>query len=81
MLDKQGELAEAFHRYRASAFIMIKVHQNCPENCKDEAQSAVKKVTQRMKVINEKLRNIRPTTQEDRGDTEDILTSLMAMMK
>ena len=36
----QGELAEAFHRYRASAFTMVKVHQNCPENYKEEAESA-----------------------------------------
>ena len=64
----QGELEEAYHRYRASAFTMVKVHENCPENYKEEAESAVKKVTQRMKEINKELQSIRPTTQEDSGD-------------
>ena len=33
---EQGELEEAFHRYRACAFIMVKVHQNCAESYKAE---------------------------------------------
>ena len=48
---EQGDLEEDFHRYRACAFFMLKVNQNCPESYKAEAESVVKKTTQRMKEI------------------------------
>ena len=34
--DEAEDLEGAFHRYRACAFTMLNVHQNCPENYKAE---------------------------------------------
>ena len=48
---------------------MVKVHQNCPESYKAEAEIVVKKATERMKEININMQNIHPATQEDSGDT------------
>ena len=73
----KGDLEEAFHRYRACAFIMLKVHQNCPENYKVEAENTVKGATQRMRDINEKRQGMKTATQKYRDDTEDILTYLI----
>ena len=70
---EQGELEEAFHRHRACAFIMIKVHQNCPESYKTYAESAVKKVTLKMKEIKEHLQSVHQATQEDTRDTPTYL--------
>ena len=66
---EQGELEEAFHRYRACAFIMVKVHQHCPESYKAQAESLVKKVTLRMKEVYKELQSINQETQEDTRDT------------
>ena len=66
---EQGELEEAFHRHRACAFIMIKVHQKCPESYKTDAESAVKKVTIRMKEIREHLQSVHQATQQDSRDS------------
>ena len=48
---------------------MVKVHQNCPESYKAEAEIVVKKATERMKEINTNMQNIHPATREDGGDT------------
>ena len=53
---------------------MVKVHKNCPESYKAEAESVVKKTTQRIKEIRLKLESTITATQED---TRDILTYLI----
>ena len=71
---EKGDLEEAWHRYRACAFIMVKVHKNCPDSYKAEAESVVKKTTQRLKEIRIKVQSIITETQVD---NTDILTYLI----